>query len=344
MLFPSKRKQSNQRTETQTNWKPEWHKKADLNRCPLGGHFSPAPPGGELSVESPAGAAGPLVSLAPSCCGPRMALVLRGASHGCSCTLEILPAGSRHAAPLCRSGALSFRSAKPQRGSRPESIPSHGRSEVTGRGFPAFLAGFCWMEAVPPRRRAELGNFEGTAPWASLPLCVFMQKATSCCVLETRRACFPCKWFLLWEGRQAGWNSQSVSHFGGVFGEGKMLWTLGSSQAPAGLVQTRQVFSYVAVPPTAWIPLQLRYVKVDLWEPLPKCFLSPWSLFLPATDVGLYTPLLKVSENETERWNCNMLRLVRLNFGKAPVGKMDSTKAESIHALQSRCQALWMTT
>lgn len=120
-------------------------------------------------MESPAGAAGPLVSLALSCCGPCMALVLREASHGCSCTLEILPAGSRHAAPLCRSGALSFRSAKPQRGSRPESIPSHGRSEVTGRGFPAFgrilLNGS--RPAAPPRRAGKFRR-HGAVGFSSL--------------------------------------------------------------------------------------------------------------------------------------------------------------------------------
>lgn len=185
MLFPSKRKQSNQRTETQTNWKPEWHKKADLNRCPLGGHFSLAPPGGDPSVESPAGAAGPLVSLALSCCGPCMALVLREASHGCSCTLEILPAGSRHAAPLCRSGALSFRSAKPQRGSRPESIPSHGRSEVTGRGFPAFgrilLNGS--RPAAPPRRAGKFRR-HGAVGFSSL-VCLCAESYLVLCFGDT---------------------------------------------------------------------------------------------------------------------------------------------------------------
>lgn len=66
--------------------------------------------------------------------------------------------------------------------------------------------------------------------------------------------------------------------------------------------------------------------------------------FLATTDVALYTAFLKVSDNETERWNCNMLHLVSFNFGKTPLGKMDSMKVEPIHALQSRCQALWMTT
>lgn len=39
-----------------------------------------------------------------------------------------------------------------------------------------------------------------------------------------------------------------------------------------------------------------------------------------------------------------MSHLVSLNFGKTPLGKMDSTKVEPIHALRSRCRALWMTT
>lgn len=39
-----------------------------------------------------------------------------------------------------------------------------------------------------------------------------------------------------------------------------------------------------------------------------------------------------------------ILHLVSDNFGKAPPGKRDSTKVEPIHALQSRCQTLRMTT
>lgn len=66
--------------------------------------------------------------------------------------------------------------------------------------------------------------------------------------------------------------------------------------------------------------------------------------FLPTTDVGLHRATLKVSANETESWNCHALRLVSDNFGKTPPGKRDSTKVEPIHALQSRCQTLRMTT
>lgn len=42
----------------------------------------------------------------------------------------------------------------------------------------------------------------------------------------------------------------------------------------SGTSTHRQTFSYSAVPLTAWIPMQLRYVNLHLSKPLPKCFLS----------------------------------------------------------------------
>lgn len=115
------------------------------------------------------------------------ALVLQGVSHGWPCALEMIPSGSRHSALLCRSGAQSFRSAKPQRVSQPESIPSHCRSEVTGWGFPAF--GRILLNGSRPALQAGnpsgMESIEWAAP-ATFLLHVSVQIVTSCCIVKAK--------------------------------------------------------------------------------------------------------------------------------------------------------------
>lgn len=222
---------------------------------------------------------------------------------------------------LCRNGAQRFRWAKGTAWKHP--LPRQEQSDY--RGFPAF--GRILLDGSRPL--GGTGNFYCAAPFL---LRVCMQIATPCCILMTKWTYLSCKLLLLWEGMRAGCNSASVSHWRGVFGEVSKIWTLNSYSSLVGLVQVRQ--DSRATERCESSPLQTSY----------QTLFKPPKPFLPSTDVGLYTAFLKVSDNETERWNCSKSHLVSLNFGKTPLGKMDSMKVEPIHALQSRCRALWMTT
>jgi len=115
-----------------------------LNRCDLvRGHFSWAPSerqfpatSGDTSIESSAGTEGKLTDLALSYYGQRLLSSRESRMAGPAHWKSFLQG---HGTVHFFAGVGPRASARQNpREPQPESIPSHGRSEVTGRDFPAF--------------------------------------------------------------------------------------------------------------------------------------------------------------------------------------------------------------
>lgn len=224
------------KTSEDQNKQTENRRRGDLNRCHLTrGHFSWALlKGSFLLVQRTFQQKALQEQDSPQPCGDQ-----RPSSSG-----DSRMAGDAHCAVtllelLCRNGAQSFRWAKGTAWKHP--LPRQEQSDC--RGFPAF--GRILLDGSRPL--SGMGNFYCAAP--SL-LRVRMQIATPCCILMTKWAYFSCKLLLLWEGMRAGCNSASVSHWRGVFGEVKKLWTqlllksCGTGAGKAGFPCNREMWIF----------------------------------------------------------------------------------------------------